>query len=180
MEEDLVGFLNVHGGRNRHDQGDVGQGRRGAAIAAEQRNAVQTLRPGHRQRSQDIRRVPARGENHQDVAFLAEACHLPREHFLKGVVVRRGREEGRVARQIQRGEGPAVFVESAEQFRGEVPAFRRAAAIAATQNLAARGEGLRHQGRGGSNRFLQPAQASDGLEAVVDELLKRAGCHGRE
>ena len=69
--------------------------------------------------------------------FSAEAPDLPRENFVRVIIVADGGHELAVGRERNGRIRPAVVHKAAEKFRGEMRGVRRAAAVAADEQLVA-------------------------------------------
>lgn len=178
MDEDEVGFLDVGGGVIRDDERDIGEWGGETAVASEEGDAAEAAGAGAFEGAEDIGGISARGDRHEDVAGAAEAIDLAGEDFIELVIVGGGREEAAVGGEVEGGEGRSVAVEAAEEFGGEVSAFRGAAAISAGQDAASGVEAGSHGVGGAGDLVFHGADCFEGSDGAVEVRLEHGGDDG--
>ena len=88
------------------------------------------------------------------------------------IVVAHGGDELAVGRQRNRWIRPSVALETAEKFRCQMRGVRRAAAIAANQQLVAAEQRAQHQQRRAIQRLLQRGQIAKRGDGFFDGALQ--------
>src|SRR5690606_38142681 len=135
--------------------------------------------------SDDVRRVSARRDRDEDVAFASERAHLAREHLLEGVVVGDRGEDRRIGGERDRGElGPLALV-AADELGGQMLAVGGRSAVAADEDLAVGGERRRHaldrngdgSGQDRSGVALELGAVFELLADAIDEAHARTASH---
>ena len=88
----------LHAGRDaaRNDQAEIAAAGERAARSAGHPEDAHAARPRGPDRRQDVRRLPARRERHEEVAAAPERRDPAREDLVEAVIVRRGRQDRRV------------------------------------------------------------------------------------
>jgi hypothetical protein len=101
------------------------------------RNRAQAARPRGFERLDHARRAAAGRDAERDIARAAQRLDLPDEHAIKAVVVGHRRQDARIRRQRDCGDGGAFALEPVHQLRRHVLRIRRAPAVAKNQQLPA-------------------------------------------
>jgi hypothetical protein len=172
VHQQFLPLLNPRRGISLHDQINRRRAFRETAVATEETNAFDSLAFRLFERAQNIFRFAARRERDQHVAFFAEAVDLPRENFVRVIIVAHGSHEFAVGRERDGRIWTAVFLEPAEKFRGEVRGVRRAAAIAADEQFFARSQAGQNQFRRAVQRFFQTRQSAKRRDGIFNRLLQ--------
>lgn len=160
-----------------HDQAMVGEFVRGyrAAVTAGQTGRGKPLVTRRLQRGDDIWRIAGGREPDQEIASPTECRNLPGENQVEAEIVPGGGQGGGVGGQRNRRKRPSIGFEADCQFRCNVLAVGRTAAIAAQEKLA---PGPEHrysrfgEGRDRNEERFGPLDAGEMFVKEVFEVLR--------
>ena len=177
VAEKYMDFLDAGRAVAGHDQAMVGELFRsdGAAVAAGEAGRYKSLIARRLQRGDDVRRIAGGREPDQEIAFPAKCGDLAGENQVEAEIVAGGGQGGGVGGQRNGRKRPPLGLEADCQFRSNVLAVGRTAAIAAQEKLA---PGPEHrysrfgEGRGRNEERFGPLDAGEMFVKEVFEVLR--------
>src|SRR5450631_781294 len=112
MPNEGMSFLDTSGARTGHHDGEITNAAQLPAVAAQKTNGADSNRAGRLGGTNDIARIPGRGDREQAVAAPPEPENLPCENLIKRKVIGNARERRAVGRQCEGRQRLSLFDES--------------------------------------------------------------------
>jgi len=127
---------------------------------------------------EDVSAVAGGGDGHDNIPLSREGLHLALKDVLVAVIVAGGGEDRRIGGERDGGDAGPVVAKTHDKLSIQVLRVRRAAAVAAPEDLAAHPNGENHFGRDLIENVLLVVKRFDDLEVFGESGLEDAGAVG--